>query len=244
MLVSRSPRRLNVHVKFEAGKTAFVLALVVVSLTAAHQVGQFCIFYFDHRRLSQLARLFDLGAERNIPTLYSSAALLCCAALLALIASAKNNGESRQWWGLALIFCFLCADEAFAFHERLIHPLQTLFNVSGPLYYAWVIPYGILVGLFVALYGGFTLRLPSATRRLFLLAGAMYLSGALGFELIEGIYSSRAGDTLFAVLITFEECLEMSGIIVFIYALMSYLEAEMKMTAFRMSFFFNGEQSA
>ena len=111
-------------------------------------------------------------------------------------------------------------------HERLIVPVRSLVSGSGFLYYAWVLPYGILVALFLAVYAGFVRRLPAATRRLFLLAGALYVSGALGFELVEGLYASRAGGRLFAALITVEECLEMLGVVLFIYALLSYLKEE------------------
>lgn len=72
---------------------------------------------------------------------------------------------------------------------------------------------------------GFLLRLPSCTRRFFLGAGAIYLGGAIGVEMIGGYYAEVYGfDSLEYQLIAHaEESLEMAGIIVFIYALLRYL---------------------
>lgn len=233
------PRRLNVNVELDARKTARVLALVVAGLTAVHVFGQFSVLYLGDPHLFGFVPLFNLSEEWNVPALYSSAALLYCSALLALIASARRTsleGDAHQWRGLALIFCFLAVDEAFLIHERLMPLLRSEVKVSGLLYNAWIIPYGILVGLFVTAYAGFIRRLPAATRRLFLLAGAMYVTGAVGFEAVEGLYIWRAGGRLFAALETCEEFLEMAGVVVFIYALMSYLGREIKHTDLRVSF--------
>lgn len=68
-------------------------------------------------------------------------------------------------------------------------------------------------------------QLPSPVRRLFILAALMYLSGAIVMETVGGHYVTAWGhDSLrYALCTTAEELLEMMGVVVFIYALLSYL---------------------
>ena len=77
-------------------------------------------------------------------------------------------------------------DEALSFHEGLSIPVRDALDVSGVLYFAWVIPYGIAVLILGAACLRFVLRLDRATRNLFIVAGALYVGGAVGFELIGG----------------------------------------------------------
>jgi hypothetical protein len=61
---------------------------------------------------------------------------------------------------------------------------------------------------------------------LFIAAGSLYLAGALGIESVGGWYFSRNGETedlRYSLLVAAEEFAEMSGIILFIYALLDYL---------------------
>ena len=108
----------------------------------------------------------------------------------------------------------------------------TDLSVTGELpavfRYAWVLPYGaaVIVGSLLGLR--FFLRLPRPTQRRFLLAAALYLGGAIGFEMIGGAYV--AGQTAFQrtsayiLIFTVEELLEMAGLIMFLNALMRHLE--------------------
>jgi hypothetical protein len=68
--------------------------------------------------------------------------------------------------------------------------------------------------------------LPAQTRRAFVLAGAIYIGGALGMEMIDGLYASLYGEKnlTYAFLTTIEETLEMLGIVVFLHTLLTYLK--------------------
>ncbi len=64
---------------------------------------------------------------------------------------------------------------------------------------------------------------------LFLIAGATYLGGVLGMELVGSSYIFNYGPSLsYGIVATIEEVLEMLGIIVFIYALLDYLETHVE----------------
>lgn len=209
----------------------WILALATVFLTLAHIVGQYYLFFVSPGIAPSAVTLFNLDGERNVPAVYSTLLLASCACLLALIAHAsRRKGAGYLYWLiLALIFVFLAGDEFFELHERLIKPMRSTFKASGLLYFAWVIPYTVALGLLALIYFKFVISLPVRTRRLFLIAGLIYVAGALGMELLGGQYYEKARrfDAVYSlVFVTIEELLEMTGLVVFIHALLSYIDAE------------------
>jgi hypothetical protein len=70
-------------------------------------------------------------------------------------------------------------------------------------------------------------RLAPPVRRLFLLAAAVYLGGALGVEMAGAAHAFRHGteNLGYSLWTTLEEALEMAGVAVFIYALLRQVEA-------------------
>src|SRR5690606_19893923 len=98
------------------------------------------------------------------------------------------------------------------------------FNLSGYFYYAWIVPYGIAVVLLFALLLPFLKKLRKRTRVLFLLSGTIFISGAIGFEMLGGnVIQSQGPGALFSFFYTCEELLEMLGSSLFIYALLDYI---------------------
>jgi len=134
---------------------------------------------------------------------------------------------------------FLSADEAVSIHEQMTMPLRKVFDLHGFLFLSWVIPAALLVSILFAAYSKFLFRLPDATRWLFVIAGFVYLGGALGIDMINAnnleanhfiaTNPEIVGATRFnyALLTALEEFLEMSGIVIFIYALVTQLNLEL-----------------
>ncbi len=209
------------------------LASIIICLTLAHSIVQY--FYITRGGESifePLVPLLDFNAEHNIPTFYSSAILLFCSFLLAIITFAeKKNGERYiYWFGLMVILLFLSVDEFVMIHDRLNATLRSVLNVSGYLHFAWIIPYGTALIIFVFVYTKFVFHLPRRTRLLFIIGGSIYITGAIGFEPIEGKYSELYGynNATYVILCTIEEISEMTGIVVIIHALSSYIDSELK----------------
>ncbi len=208
-------------------KTLLVNLLYLITLLlCANCIGLIIKFYFGHDHVYGLIPLFDFNTEKNIPTFYSACALIVVSVLSAFIASThrKQNSSYIHWLGLAIIFLFLSIDEIASIHERLIDPIKTALNTSGLLFFAWVIPYGVALTIFVFAYAKFLTRLPKRIMVLFITSGTIFVSGAIGVELFEGKEASLNGfNTLaFALYYTFEEFLEMLGIVIFIYTLLLY----------------------
>ena len=208
----------------------FILLSIVV-LTIANLMGIIVRLFPGHGVFRDLIQLFDFNSERNIPTLYSSINLMFSAVLLVCIALKHKAMRSSwfPWMGLAAIFCLLSVDETAQLHERLAEPVQNLLNISGAFYYVWTLPYILFLGVLFLLYLRFLKQLPKRTRTLFLLSGALFIFGAIGFEII-GNFQTQADlsqNTLqYRLLYTCEEFLEMSSVALFIYALFDYIIAK------------------
>jgi hypothetical protein len=172
--------------------------------------------------------VFDLNHEKNLPTYFSSLLLLTSSVLLGTIAIESRMHENSRfffWALLAAIFLFLSFDEVFMIHERFRKPVQSRLNTSGLFNFAWVIPYGCATIFFAFFFLKFVLNLPKKVKFLFILGGVMYVSGAIGMEMIGGLWDENFGqdNATYAMLYTIEESLELTGIIVFIFGLLTYM---------------------
>ncbi len=205
-----------------------ILTSVILFLTLVNLAAFFLFYYLGYPWLLSVQELFGLTKESNIPTWYASSTLLLSAFILAVIAFAKKKEGARfvlHWTAMSFIFLYLSFDESFGVHEKWTIPLRSYFNAGGFFHFAWVIPAIAFVLIFVLAYLRFLIDLPVSTRRLFLIAGALFVGGAIGLEMFSGYYQSYYGryNIPFSIITTVEESLEMLGIVVFIHALISYL---------------------
>jgi hypothetical protein len=171
-------------------------------------------------RSGAFAELFSLSYEGNVPTWYATCLLFSCGLALVEIATQVSRSGARfrgHWWFLAITFFYMSLDELVGIHENL----ADLVPAGGVLYFNWVIPAGVAVALFGLAYLPFLLHLPGDLRRRFVIAGIIYVSGALLMELPLGYWTERAGsDNLtYALIDLVEECLEIIGASLFLLAL-------------------------
>jgi len=183
-------------------------------------------------------RLFELNREANIPTWFSSLLLILNAFILAIIAirtKAQQGPYYTQWFVLAAIFLYLSIDESALLHEMVEKPVRRALDLSGYLYFAWIIPAVcclIALGLYIR---RFLFDLPKSTRWLFLIAGAVFVGGAVGMEAIGSniFYTHRGHKTMaYNLWATLEESFEMFGWIIFFYALLNYVAQNMSEIVF------------
>lgn len=200
-----------------------VLCLIVAGILSS----TFRILEYPFPGSKWFHKMFDLDSEYNIPAWYSSFSLLFCAGLLGAITAIKKGEHYHTYWKiLAFIFLFLGLDEVFSFHEALIIPsLRKSLKLNPLFYHTWVIPAIALVSFFIFKYWKFVMHLPKRTRSLMMLAGGIYITGALGLEMISGALRQDFGrwSVITQAAIISEEIFEMTGILIFIYVLLTYL---------------------
>ena len=219
----RAPLRLTLS----PGRLALMALAVALALAATNVAVQSFYTATGDGHVFGLLKRFDLSGEGNIPAAVSTGLLLLATSLLACAALAHHGGGSRDrfyWAGLALVFLFLSADEYLWIHEAMMMRLQARFDVSGYLLFVWVVPYGIVTAALGLLYTRFTLRLASPLRWLVVAAGAVYVTGAIGFEVLGAphFHQGSAQTPAFIAISTTEELLEMCGIILFCYAIAAH----------------------
>ncbi len=207
-------------------KVVVLLVAVIVVLIVANALALVSTFVFGHDHLRGLIPLFRMDQEENVPTYFASAMWLVSALLALYVATAeKLSRRSYLYWaGLSLIAVYISIDEFTGFHERVVN---TSVRGSSPqsFFLSWVVVYVFVVAVVALVYLPFVLRLPKEIRRLIIIAGVIYVVGAMGFEELSGVYltahEGRCGPGYFVSTIV-EETLEMTGVTTLIYALMSF----------------------
>lgn len=165
-----------------------------------------------------IVEVFSLSYEANVPTWYATVLLFACSMLLATIARAEGASRRKSWAMLAAIFAYLSLDEAIEIHELLAYLVPP---AGGLLRFGWVIP-GAAITLLVGLvYLPFLRALAAPTRWRFVLAGAIYVGGALGMEPLLGWWADTHGDDNlgYGVIDFVEESMELAGASLFLLAL-------------------------
>lgn len=203
-------------------KVLSCLLAATAVLTILNGVAQFMEYGYGEDLL-----FFDVDSERNLPTWYSSATLLVCSLLMVLtgwIKRQRRESFSYHWISLGAIFLIMSIDETSELHEKLSVPVQSLLAIEGERLHTWILVGAALVVLSTIVYWRFFFHLKPRLRWLFLLAGATYLGGALGIEMLQGFQASAHGRQSLGYELSgaVEECLEMMGVAVLIYALLHH----------------------
>jgi hypothetical protein len=231
------------------------LIIAVLLLTLAGLAARFALYVLGDEAFTRPLRLFDVGEERSIPTWFESMQFMLCSVLLAVVAVYKRQRSERyrlHWGVLSLILLYMSLDEVATIHEtmgaelqRLLHYL-TGFTPGGAISYFWVVPGALFVLVVGLAYLRFLFDLPRDTRRWFVFAGAVFLLGALGLEMLSAQVASSSGaiagwvasasggsisqasakavpTILKGGQTSFEEMFEMLGLTALIYALLAYI---------------------
>ncbi len=228
------------------------MAGMVAFLTVMNLVALYVRIYMQHvgsAFLTFIIYFFNTEAEWNLPAFYSAGALLLAGLLLGFTGCcirAARLPDHRFWLGLAGLFIYMAFDELCRFHENLNEVVPGILESIGitlpPWFkWAWVLPVGLLVLVIGVIYVGFLKRLARPTRNLFILAGAIYVTGALGMEVVAMVLKRTKEHSVEVLLVSaLEEFLEMAGIVVFVHAILAHLGR----TLGRVGVVFDGEAAA
>lgn len=216
------------QVRLDPASVARFLAVIAITLLALSVAGQISTYFLGHPTVKGFVQLFNVDAEKNIPTFFSILLMIAISQILIIITRFKiiTHGMHRLEWALLSVgFLYLAFDEAFAIHEILNRPGRRLLDDTefGIFFFSWVI-FGIfIVCLLAIIFSRFLVHLPPPARSRFLISGGLYVGGAIGCELIGGAYMEKHSWSFgYSMIATLEEGLEMAGLIVFIWTLLEY----------------------
>jgi len=176
---------------------------------------------------------FNFNIEKNVPTYFSVLLLLLAAQSFFVITLFTPINTSLYikyyWWQMSLIFLLLSLDEMTQIHENLEYITRHYIavDIDGFFAFAWVIP---MIGLLImfGLYSiKFLMYIPKYLSKGYIIAGFLYVLGAVGFEMITAkIFSVTNNEENFYyyMAMSVEESLEMIGVIVLLYFNLKYIE--------------------
>lgn len=203
---------------------AFFLVILSVIVNVFYQLG-----YCDEGIGLMAYKNFNVDAERNVPTYFSSLNLFFSSMLMVLCFGLNMNRSKKNftWLFLSAVFLFLSFDEMTEVHEAFAEIMRGV-GIGGPgrFYYAvWTIPY-LVFGLIVLLVAIRFLRtLPRYLMIAYIQAGIIFVAGAVGFDVALSFVPDMSIHVIF---FSIEEFMEMSAVIYFIYATLRYIKLEFK----------------
>lgn len=219
-------------VRVTPGSVAQCLSGLVLGLILIQCCLLVLVHMFDRPYVFGLVDAFDFGGENNITALVSTLLMMVCALMLAFSGAVAAPPLKRlPWFLLACVFVFLGIDEATMIHEYASAPVRALIGEDRVPHLAWVLPYGAAMLLLGAVLLPWFLKLDRQVQIRFVLAGGLFVLGAIGFELAESqvvqAILANHPDTDLAelqhptvdLLILFEESLEMIGLSLFLHTL-------------------------
>jgi len=180
-----------------------------------------------HGDLLGFLRLLDVRGEQSVPTYVSSINLLLASILIFIIYSYEKSNKQNDagyWLFLSILFLYLSIDESASIHENFknVHRYLVREELISPILdtHQWL-PFGVFFVFVVSIVLlPFVRRLPADTRRYFLIAGCVFITGAVGFEYLGGVMINTGiveskQDWAYLIRRLFEEGFEMYGVAIF-----------------------------
>ena len=175
---------------------------------------------------------FDLDAERNLTTAFSTFLLTLSAALMAYTSYLYRASllDFVGWLLFTAVLVFMACDELFQLHESAGRLFGLKAGFGTHLVPAWVQAMAIIVPSICIALAFFWLRLPAGLRFRMLVSAIVFLSGAMGGEILSSAHIMNHGIDNFSytVLNVVEEGLEMVGVLILIDAMLSHISFRKK----------------
>lgn len=212
-------------------KLLFTLLTITLLFTIIHLILQYINtvhFNLSYGNFYEVTNRFDFDDEASIPTWFSNVLFLMAASAAGLAAYLERKKKSFGVWLLIMSGAILGSiDEVSTVHESGLQSIHLLFfNENAPtlLANAWVVIVPVVL-IFIAWFFVLALRvLPKKTIKLFAIAAAIYLSGAIGVDIITSTLLDSTPFIEQGIFVAIEEVSELVGLSILIYAISSYIE--------------------
>lgn len=225
-------------ISFTSARVFSSVIIIILFLFGAGLFATYLLWIKKYEVAFGFIPMFNLDGEYNVPTIFSVFLIFINSLALILTGYHPNTtkDEKKYWRVLGYILLYLAFDEMTSAHERvggLVYRLApNVFHASESRY--WMLPIGILLVVFAFYFFRFYFRLLKRTRINFMVAGLVYITGAMGFEYVGDVYVSSqiadtgrifAGDIYYSLIACVEEAFEMMGMALFLRALLLHLQS-------------------
>ncbi len=226
--VADYPNAGAVAIALDTRKVALIFQTALVLVIGLGVLREIVIAVIGTETVLKDLRHFTLDAERNLASWLESVCMVSAAALLAFHSLLDRERDRRNvfaWTLLSIVFILMSVDELVSFHEVSVKPLRNTLQLTGIFYYSWVLIAIPLVASLGLLLVPFLLRLERSTALRFILAGAVFVGGAVGTELICGYLATNGGVETPAYKFTAaaQEVIENIGMTMFVLALLRHI---------------------
>ena len=228
-------------------KAGIFLGILAVVMSALAITGDLLELTFDSDGAHSggtafiwpFARQFNFVEEGNIANFYQGLQLVLAAVLLLIVWRGKvqrKEAHRGHWLALGLIFLFLGTDEVAQIHETTIANTISALRGKESDKTGWFWIYLPLLAVFGLAFIPFLRRLPGRIAALFMIAGTIYVGGAVGVEKFVNWFAKTYGDDTvgYVLLDNLGEFMESTGIALFVYAILACLATEGNEISFRL----------
>jgi hypothetical protein len=208
---------------FRIGPLLVTLLAIAAGLVVAGIVANLAYQVSPNGLGAKILGRFLLDEEGTIPAFYSAVLLALCAVAITSrgLAAGVTRAYRARWLALAALFALMSLDEIIHVHEAMDGILQDLLR-DPTLHRIWVVPALGLAAVTAFIWLPLLRAQPPRLRLAWVLAGLLYVGGAVGVELLSPPYEPPATAPLSYVLfVGVEEGMEMAGATVFAIALLS-----------------------
>ena len=222
-------------------KKLFVALLVAIAvLLLMNVVSIFLAINYEDKNpfTAFIIRLFDFNQVASIPSFFSSILLLSTSFLFFFITFSKKSRNKHYggWLGLTLLFIFLALIKGTSFHEFSLTFFSEKLDLSGFPYFTWLLAYALVISILGFIYIPFVKNLNQKLLYLMLISAAIYISGAIGFEIIgNNTFETNGLSFSYRMFYTAEETLEMIGLAILIYTLNWYISIKDRKVSFELT---------
>lgn len=221
--VQASP--VTVEVQLRPKRVLSVLIVVAGAFSVVGLVSHVVAQAYPTGPVKGAASLFYLHDELTIPSWYASLQLVLASGLLFWIGACTGRRLRRRWWTLGVLCSFVGMDESVARHEGAGEAIRRWLGGGLGAEVIWWLVAASVVTVVVLVALPLWRSVESPIRRLWVLAAATFLGGALLVDDIEGALrpAEQPEDLVSFVLLAIEEGMELTGVAILVYALMLLL---------------------
>ena len=197
------------------------LILVIGTILSLALASYVFVDLTGHDTVLGVMHLLDVGKEQSLATFFAVFNILIGSALTFWIYRSEKLRRSIlrfYWLALSALLLYMAIDESATIHEKFIHLQEFFFDDSLPMIpsHGWMLLGAVFAAIVGLAFIPFLLTVSRRTAVMFVIAGTIFLTGALGLEFVAAwMFSTGFADHAYLINrmpVLLEEGCELTGI--------------------------------